>query len=147
MYQRLFVPLDNSQSSLLALREACRLAEHGKGQLNIVHVLNLNPASWASYDMAMEPDIADVSEDQCEILQDAREIVAGYQVQAEYNIIKNRLDPIASILADAAALWNADLIVMSTHGWTGLKRLLLGSVAEGLLRTSQIPTLLIRTTD
>jgi nucleotide-binding universal stress UspA family protein len=51
--------------------------------------------------------------------------------------------PVESI-ADAARYRNADLIVMSTHGRSGLNRLLIGSVAEGVLRATTTPVLLLR---
>jgi nucleotide-binding universal stress UspA family protein len=51
--------------------------------------------------------------------------------------------PVESI-ADAARFRKADLIVMSTHGRSGLGRLVLGSVAEGVMRTTSTPVLLLR---
>lgn len=48
-----------------------------------------------------------------------------------------------SVIADEAASWPADLIVLGTHGHKGVERLLLGSVAEGVARLSSIPVLLI----
>ena len=52
--------------------------------------------------------------------------------------------PPAESIAEAAGLRKADLIVMSTHGRTGLGRLVLGSVAESVLRTTSTPILLLR---
>jgi nucleotide-binding universal stress UspA family protein len=52
--------------------------------------------------------------------------------------------PAASAIVDAARLRRADLIVMSTHGRSGLGRLILGSVAESVLRGTTTPILLLR---
>ena len=48
------------------------------------------------------------------------------------------------MIADAAAQWNADLIVVGTHGRRGIERMLVGSVAENLVRLCTISLLLVR---
>lgn len=53
--------------------------------------------------------------------------------------------PAAESIADTARYQNADLIVMSTHGRSGLDRLVMGSVAESVLRSTTTPILLVRT--
>ena len=59
--------------------------------------------------------------------------------------VKTILVPLdGSVLAEAARFRGVDLIVMSSHGRTGLGRLVLGSVAETVLRGSTVPILLIR---
>ena len=47
------------------------------------------------------------------------------------------------VIAEATT-WNADLIVIGTHGRRGVRRLVLGSSAEGILRSSPVPVLLVR---
>ena len=51
---------------------------------------------------------------------------------------------IASVIEGEARHWQADLIVIGTHGRSGLSRLLLGSVAEGVARSAPVPVLLVR---
>jgi nucleotide-binding universal stress UspA family protein len=53
-------------------------------------------------------------------------------------------ESVAGVIIAEAQRWSADLIVIGTHGRTGFNRLLFGSVAEGVLRTSPVPILLIR---
>jgi nucleotide-binding universal stress UspA family protein len=55
--------------------------------------------------------------------------------------------PAAPAIVDAARLRRADLIVMSSHGRSGLGRLILGSVAESVLRGTGVPILLLRAPD
>lgn len=50
---------------------------------------------------------------------------------------------VAQAIVDAAERFGADLIVMGTHGRTGLQRVLLGSVAEGVLRRSPVPVVVV----
>jgi nucleotide-binding universal stress UspA family protein len=51
---------------------------------------------------------------------------------------------VSDAILEAAKKWRADLIVMGTHGWRGLNRLLLGSDAERVLRGVSVPLLLVR---
>ncbi|HET7877050.1 MAG TPA: universal stress protein, partial [Methylomirabilota bacterium] len=51
---------------------------------------------------------------------------------------------VAAVVVDEARWWEADLIVVGTHGRRGLDRLLLGSVAEGVVRAAPVTVLLVR---
>lgn len=66
-----------------------------------------------------------------------RQGVANVQTSVWYG-------PAAPAIVDAAQLWKADLVVMTTHGRSGVGRLILGSVAESVLRGTTVPILLIR---
>lgn len=147
MYQRIFVPVDNSKGSFLALTEACKLAQVDGGRLRIVHVANMTQPGWGNTDFIPDSELQQMADEQSEILLQAKQLAQSFNVESECRVLKNWLDKIPDTLAEDAKAWDADLIVMSTHGWTGIKRLLLGSVAEGILRRSKIPTLLIRTGD
>ena len=78
------------------------------------------------------------------MLGQAAEIVKRYEVTPEIKILESWGDKIASVLWDDAKNWQADLVVMGTHGWSGLMHILMGSVAEGLLKLVEVPILLIR---
>jgi nucleotide-binding universal stress UspA family protein len=147
MYQRIFVPVDNSEASFLALSEACKLAKASGARLRIAHVANMNQPGWGNTDFVPDGEMQQIADQQSEILLQAKELAQSFGVESECKVIKNWVDKIPNVLAEDAKAWQADLIVMNTHGWTGLKRLLLGSVAEGILRATTIPALLIRTSD
>ncbi|BEV71051.1 MULTISPECIES: universal stress protein [unclassified Paludibacterium] len=147
MYQRIFVPVDNSEASFQALTEACKLAQVSGGTLRIVHVANMSEPGWGNTDFVPAADMQQVADGQSEILLQAKQLAQSFNVPSECKVLKNWVDKIPHVLAEDARAWDADLIVMNTHGWTGLKRLLLGSVAEGVLRAASIPTLLIRTSN
>ena len=66
-----------------------------------------------------------------------RQGVANVQTSVWYG-------PAAPAIVDAAQLWKADLVVMTTHGRSGVGRLILGSVAESVLRGTTVPILLLR---
>jgi nucleotide-binding universal stress UspA family protein len=89
------------------------------------------------------------SERQVAAIQEAETYLAGVADRMDRMGVKDVATsvwygaPVESI-ADAARYRNAELIVMTTHGRSGLRRLLLGSVAEGVLRATTTPVLLLR---
>ncbi|MCY1245043.1 Universal stress protein family protein [compost metagenome] len=76
----------------------------------------------------------------------AREKVAGHSVKATFDRVcqERASEEIAERIEVEAETCNADLIVIGTHGRRGVRRLVLGSVAEGLIRVSNRPVLLVR---
>lgn len=92
---------------------------------------------------------ADPTQAQVEIVREAEEYLAAVATRLKEhgtNPVETAVwyGPAASAIIEAARLKNTDLIVMSTHGRSGLGRLILGSVAESVLRGTTIPILLLR---
>jgi nucleotide-binding universal stress UspA family protein len=77
-------------------------------------------------------------------MEEARALFAERHVRGFARTIDAYGESIASVLRRTAAECGADLIVMGTRGRHGLKRTLLGSVAESTLRTADVPVLLVR---
>jgi nucleotide-binding universal stress UspA family protein len=145
MYQRIFVPVDDSSPSSLALTEAIKLATSLGSKLIIAHGVDLplygrgNPEVLDSNAMEM-PQITAAGE----TLQAACDRARAGGLEIESVLLENRGDPISTILLEAAHHAQAELIVMGTHGRSGIMHLLLGSVAEGVLRAADLPILLVR---
>lgn len=145
MYQRIFVPVDSSLPANMALTEAIRLAKGLNATLLLAHSVDI-PAYGRG-----NPELLDSAELEKPLLETGRAILktAGNSardsgVAWEEILLENRGDPISQVLLDAASAARADVIVMGTHGRSGIMHLLLGSVAEGVLRRSEIPVLLVR---
>ena len=142
MYKRILVPVDGSNTSNLALDEAIGLAKGRQARLRVVHVvdtINLNVDSMT--------DIAGpLRESGRRLLRDAEVRARRARVKVETNLleIQKIADRISDLVVKDAATWRADVIVMGTHGRRGLNRLLLGSVADGVVRASSVPVLLVR---
>src|SRR5579875_1242684 len=135
--QTVLHPTDYSERSDIALRIACSLARDYRAKLVLLHV------ALRSVTIDGEAAIAPRSEEYFKAEQDKLESVsvpAG--VRAERFVREG--DPAGEILR-AAQFTNADLIVMGTHGRTGLARLLAGSVAERVMRRAPCPVLTVRT--
>ena len=74
----------------------------------------------------------------------AAEIARAAGIDVETKIVESEVGHIAEMLADAAAEWQADLLVVGTHGRRGVERFFVGSVAENLVSRATMSLLLIR---
>lgn len=145
MYQRILVPIDGSATSERALREAIKLAA-GKAQLRLINVIEevylLDAEGYAFIDYAaMQEAVRHTGE---RALAQAAEKALQTGVTAETALLEAAGERVASVIDGEARRWPADLIVIGTHGRSGLSRLLLGSVAEGVVRGASVPVLLVR---
>ncbi|HUW50669.1 MAG TPA: universal stress protein [Sulfuricella sp.] len=147
MYKHILVAVDGSDTSDRALREAINLAKDQRAMLRIVYAVdevNIN----AGAEFVNPTEIADTwVKSGLEILDKAKNQAHAAGVHdAESRLIE--IDKLRVSVADAiienAKTWPADLLVAGTHGRTGLGHLLMGSVAEGLVRICPVPILLIR---
>ena len=144
LYDRILVPTDGSDGVERAVQHAIDLAvEHGA----TVHALYVvNSASYAG--MPMESSWEGIDEMLRADAEDAVELVCAlgddFDVPVETAIIDGT--PSSEIVRYAEAE-GCDLIVMGTHGRGGIDRLLLGSVAEKVVRGSSVPVLTVRVTE
>jgi nucleotide-binding universal stress UspA family protein len=81
-----------------------------------------------------------------ELLEQAQKEAKGEGLHAETRLVelKRASDHVAQVIVDEAKEMSAELLVMGTHGRRGLNHLLLGSVAEGVIRLTPCPVLLVR---
>ncbi len=144
MYQRIMVPVDGSETSRKALQEAIKLAQLFKARLKLVHVVENARIFDAEgmMDYATLRDIATKGGEQ--ILLRGREMAEQAGIAAETALLESGGDRNENVIVSDAKQWLADLIVIGTHGRSGLSRLLLGSVAEGVVRGASAPVLLVR---
>lgn len=147
MYSKILVPVDGSPTALQGLSEACNLAKALRSKIKLVHVVNelvtdytLTPSAY------YEHVIQAVREAGQETLAQARAHAQQLDVDVESELIETIGVRASEGIVQAARQWNADLIVMGTHGRRGLQRLALGSDAELVLRTSPVPVLMVRAT-
>jgi nucleotide-binding universal stress UspA family protein len=79
-----------------------------------------------------------------EILAGARTVASQQGIEAESVVRDSLSGHVADVIVKEAREWPADLIVMETHGRRGLSHLVLGSDAEGVVRSSPVPVLLVK---
>jgi nucleotide-binding universal stress UspA family protein len=144
-FQTILVPTDFSDHSRAALELAIELARTARAKVHLLHAYELPLTTISPYGVAMpEPLLAEVRDAAARRLEKACQEVRGAGLVCETHV--THAFPGAAI-AEAARTLSADLIVMSTHGHTGLKHALLGSVAERTVRSAPCPVLTLRARD
>ncbi|MDC8445157.1 MAG: universal stress protein [Nitrosomonas sp.] len=144
MYQHILVPIDGSLNSERALREAIRFARFHRAQLMLVHVLeDIHYADMENYINYAEI-MKSFKDSARKMLEKASQEARQADVEVTEKLLVASGRRVAHVLVEEASQWPADLIVIGTHGRSGFNRLLLGSIAEGVLRISPVPVLLIR---
>ena len=149
MYQRILVAVDGSETSRLALDHALHLAKDQRARLRIVHALEsihylVSLAGGYLFDAG--DLIESLRQEGKRVLENSQEAARAAGVESETALIEARqtMDRAAAIIVQDAKSWDADLIVLGTHGRRGFDRLVLGSVAEALVRIAPLPVLLVR---
>ncbi|BBJ00207.1 hypothetical protein FGKAn22_18990 [Ferrigenium kumadai] len=148
MYKRIVVAVDGSSTSDLALGEALKLAGEGRSQLLLLHVSEDSSLAWSGGDwMVGSPPVVSpefFEELGQQILAHALDRVRNAGLNAELRRVDDAGQRVGNVIAKEAQDWEADLIVVGSHGRKGLDRFLLGSVAEGVMRAATVPVLLVR---
>jgi len=146
MYQRILVPVDGSNTSDVALREAIQSVGDRNAELRIVHVIEDVVPMWDVEFLNINEIREGLRQTGRRVLAKAEAVARDAGIKAETKLIEASPPGarIASMIAAEAKAWPADLIVIGTHGWRGVDHLLMGSVAEGVVRISPVPVLLIR---
>ncbi len=142
MYRRILAAVDGSETSLLALQEAFKLAKEGRARLRLVYVVDVMPHGVAMTDPETLREA--LLEEGNGILRAAVEMAREAGVEPETALLEANWRHFSQTIVEEAKNWQADLIVMGTHGRTGLVRLVLGSIAEGVIHRSPVPILLVR---
>jgi nucleotide-binding universal stress UspA family protein len=146
MYSRILVAVDGSPHSEHALKHATALAKGLAASLRIVHVVDMG---WLPIGPEIAIDIEPFARARRtageRTLALARETTRSAGLEAETSLIETvrPTQRTSDAIAEEAVTWLADLVVVGTHGRSGVERLLLGSVAEGVARLSSAPVLLV----
>lgn len=140
--QRILFPTDFSHCNEAALEFASTLAAEANAVLHIVHVDEMRDVNAAMADSGYPYVLPSEMEDRSEMLERLAHVVPTVaKVQYQHHYLKGT--PVAEITGFAERE-KIDLIVMASHGRTGLWRLLMGIVAEGVMRKAHCPVLIIK---
>ena len=140
--QRVMVPIDFSKESTLAAKFAASLAQEYHAKLYVIHVLDPLPLNLKAY----YPDLADVTKKRDEqAAKDLEKVIPqAVREKADVEFLLETGTPTYDIIAQRAKELDIDVIVISTHGRSGLGHILLGSVAEKVIRHAPCPVFVIR---
>lgn len=143
MYKRILVPLDGSDTSERGLREAIGIAHRQRTHLILLHVIDNFPTlrEIASNESIEQLQARRRSAAE-ELLSHAERLAHKSQVQTQTSVCI-AADTLSDTIVDTATKTGCELIVIGTHGRSGIRRGLLGSVAEGVSRRSPVPVMLV----
>jgi len=142
-YKRILCPIDFSGYAAVALREAAALAKGMGAELTLLHAYQ-NPAYVLPMSGYVGPTADMITKMRQQIGDELEGLAAGVRKQG-LTVQTQVVEGIPyKCIVDLAAEWKADLIVMGTHGRTGLSHALTGSVAERVVRTAECPVLITR---
>jgi nucleotide-binding universal stress UspA family protein len=148
MSKRIFVAIDNSSTAQKALDEAILLAVAFGADLCVATALDEAPLEQHGMGLGSYIDIElakkQMRESSNTLLDQALAKAAAAGCQAERVLIESAQRRVAEMISDAAQQWRCDLIVVGTHGRRGFERMLVGSVAENLVRIATTSLLLVR---
>ena len=141
----ILVPIDFSATSDAALHYAVTLARRFRASLHLLHVVD---DAFVGGAFGSEIYIASVPAMQASLIDEAARKLSGVLSKVERASIaagmEVRVGRPADVICEAAEEHACDLIVMGTHGRTGMAHLLLGSVAEKMVRAAPCPVLTVR---
>ena len=141
MFKQILVPVDGSNTSNAAIHQALALAKEQGAKVRLLTVYE--PIKHGTSEGRIDLTAAMRMEGEA-ILRDAEEATADSGVEVTTGLVNAGTRRIATAIVEEGAAWGADLIFIGTHGRGGFEHLLLGSVAEGVVRRATVPVLLTR---
>ncbi len=145
MYKHILCPIDGSPTSACGMTHAIALAKDQNAQLHFLYVVdNYFPVVDATGDVNYIEISEKLREHGKTILSKAKEAATLVGLSVNSKLVESTGGQIHKSILNVAKNCHADLIVMGTHGLRGIERLVMGSDAETIARTSPVPVLLVR---
>jgi len=151
MYKRIMVAVDESFMTSQVMETAIELAKATGAQVAICHAIDETILAQREVAM-MLPNSVGKTEARMRLgaqgfLDRLLETARAAGVEADIKLVESEEKHVSDMLIDAAGEWQADLLVVGTHGRRGIERFFVGSVAERLVRKGQTSLLLVRGED
>jgi nucleotide-binding universal stress UspA family protein len=145
MYKRILVPIDGSDSAIAGLREVPRIASQPELMVLLIHVIEQSGWNEQFHPGTVGEIIQDAPRKEgSDLLDAAKSTLSSLGIPCEAILAESHNQRTSEVIVTHAALRNADLIVMGTHGRRGVRRALLGSDAAEVVSLATIPVLLVR---
>ena len=143
-FRKILVPVDFSTHSSRALQTAIELAKAFGAKLHLLHCYQINVGAISPYGLVIPESFdRDIREAATKQLEQWRDKVAAQKIEVDSEV--SPLFPSEAIASTAERI-GADLIVMGTRGLSGIKHVMLGSVAERTVRMAPCPVLTLKAT-
>lgn len=145
MFKRILVPVDASPAASAGLRLAIKLACDQKARLRLVHLgKHIPPARRKNDGMTVQELFEAMRKQGRKLLERQAALCRARGVRADTALYVGLAGQPAKLVLAEARKWRADLIVMGTHGRSGLRRIVMGSDAEKVIHAAPVPVLLTR---
>lgn len=141
MFKQILVPVDGSNTSNVALHKALTLAKEQSAKVRLLTIYE--PIKHSTSEGIIDLTAAMHMEGEA-ILREAEKATADSGVEITTTLVNAGTRRIATAIVEEGEAWGADLIFIGTHGRGGFEHLVLGSVAEGVVRRAMVPVLLTR---
>ncbi|HEY2255262.1 MAG TPA: universal stress protein [Variovorax sp.] len=144
MFNHILVPIDGSETSMLAVSKASGLALAFGSRITLIHVVDNYPfiGVGADYALGQNEYLAAATSAANAALARGVAALAAEGLHSDQRVIDGHV--VHEGIVDTAIAIGADLIVMGSHGRTGIEKLLLGSVTQRVLQDAKVPVLVVR---
>lgn len=147
MFKRILVPVDGSNAAGLGLDTAIKLAKDQGAVLHVLHVVDnrvLTQGIGMGGGAGIERLFESLRASGKKVLAKAQARTLKHQVRTKIILDESTVRSVSDVIVRQAKKLRADLIVIGTHGRRGISRLVMGSDAEGVVRTAPVPVMLVR---
>lgn len=144
MFNHILVPVDGSKTAELAVGKAIGLAKAFGSRVTVIFVIDPYPFTGVGTDFAygQAEYLSAATAEANAAVKAAKEAFAGAAVTVEASVVESHAAWRG--IVEAGDSMRADLIVMGSHGRSGLEKLVLGSVAQAVLSHTKLPVLVVR---
>lgn len=146
MFKRILVPVDGSNASGLGLDTAIKLAKDQDAALFILHVVDnrVITQSMGMGGIGVDRLFESLRASGKQVLAKAQARALKHHARTKIILDESSVRSVSDVIVRQARKLRADLIVIGTHGRRGLSRMVMGSDAEGVVRTAPAPVMLVR---
>jgi nucleotide-binding universal stress UspA family protein len=144
MFKHILVPVDGSSAAQLAVEKAMGLARAFDSRVSVMFVIDPYPFTGVGSDFAYGQDayLSAATAEANAAIQTARSVLEAAGVSVDTSVVESHA--VWRGVVQTAESGQADLIVMGSHGRSGLERLVLGSVTQAVLSHTRLPVLVVR---
>jgi nucleotide-binding universal stress UspA family protein len=144
MFNHILVPIDGSETSMLAVSKASGLALAFGSRITLIHVIDNYPFIGVGVDYALGQNeyLAAATASANAALARGVAALAAEGLHSDQRVIDGHV--VHEGIVDTAIAIAADLIVMGSHGRSGIEKLLLGSVTQRVLQDANMPVLVVK---
>lgn len=143
-YQNILVPIDGSETSLNVVKHVVELAQAFNSKVTVVQVMALDPYIAAEYRLNSSNN--PLVERGRNLIQDNLNVAKARFFDEGLNVETKLIEgeSIPRTIAEAVEEFHFDLVVISSHGRSGFKKFIVGSVTQSLMTQVQIPILVVK---